>query len=588
MRSRPDVKVYLKPAVVGPGQRLVAETVLQSKSETPIDFVEMRLRGILRSAAGQGNYRQLYETQLCRAQWQSKPETLTEGEHRFQVSFDIPNDAPPSYQGADAAIIYELDVHVSIPWWPDRRKTFVVPVKMPPITPGPHPLSAVYATSTEGPRGDAPFMEVALDATDLALGDVLTGRISVANLGGSAVRGIDLAFVETETVSLPFAATRERGRFALRVFDGHPKDGDPIPFRVRVPERAMPSFVAGPIRVTTHLEVRAVLAWVSDIVVRAPLAIAPSPRTDRDVGRVAPVGRERMLAVWQAEASRHGFVVDAEGDGMHGMRGPIRVRITSEHRDGDYWLVAELTGPSVGLDLDVTEKSWRDALSIGVVKTGIESVDKRFTVHAREHAQAKPFVDIFVPPLIAFEEAKAGDGVTHLASRGSVHSTERVDSFVREVLEVVDALEGARALVGPPALLAADVPAWRSFAESLSGRLELGRMWIHDGRVGMDTVSLGCTWDREGLLLGTTVRVALDPALESAPPSMDDPSISPAARDAWKLTASRTKKVTVLPDLILCELEGKLSDPASAMPVIESAVALRRALSGTQAAGPFR
>ena len=44
----------------------------------------------------------------------------------------------------------------------------------------------------------------------------------------------------------------------------------------------------------------------------------------------------------------------------------------------------------------------------------------------------------------------------------------------------------------------------------------------------------------------------------------------------------------MLPDLILCELEGKLTDPATAMPVIEAAVALRRGLSGTMAAGPFR
>lgn len=588
MRSRPDVKVYLKPAVVAPGERLVAETVLESKSETPVDFVEMRLRGVLRSAAGAGNHRQVYEASLYDSVWRSKPETLTAGEHRFKVGFDMKPDAPPTYSGADASIIYELDVHVSIPWWPDRRKTFIVPVRMPPFTPGPYPLAAVYATSTEGPRGDKPFMEVALDATDVALGDVVTGRISVANLRGSSVRGIDLAFVEMETVTLPYPASRERGRFRLRVFDGQPKENEPIPFRVRVPERAMPSFFAGPIRVSTHLELRAELAWVSDIIVGAPLVIAPAKRADRDLGRVAPVGRERMLAVWQAEAGRHGFVVDAEGDGMHGMRGAIRVRITSEHRDGDYWLVAELTGPSVGLDLDVTERSWRDALAIGVVKTDIESVDKRFTVHAREHVQAKRFVDAFVPSLIAFAEAKAGDGVTHLASRGSVHSTERVDSFVRDVLSVVDALEGARSLVGPPALVAADVPAWRAFADSIHGRLELGRMWIHDARVGMDTVSLGCTWDREGLLLGTTVRVALDPALESTPSSMDDPAISPAARDAWKVLAGRTKKTTVLPDLILCELEGKLADPASAMPIIEEGVRLRRALSGTMAAGPFR
>jgi hypothetical protein len=224
---------------------------------------------------------------------------------------------------------------------------------------------------------------------------------------------------------------------------------------------------------------------------------------------------------------------------------------------------------------------------MNVVKTDIEHVDERFTVHAREHVQAKPFVDVFVPSLVVFEEVKAGDAVTWLASRGSVHSTERVDSFVRQVLGVADVLERARTLVRPPALLAAHEAVWRTFADSIHGRLELGRMWIHDARIGMDTVSLGCTWDRAGLLLGTTLRVTLDPPLET-PPTLDDPSISPAARDAWKLAASCTKKVSVLPDMILCEVEGKLADPAAATPIIEAAVALRRALSGTMAAGPFR
>ena len=41
-------------------------------------------------------------------------------------------------------------------------------------------------------------------------------------------------------------------------------------------------------------------------------------------------------------------------------------------------------------------------------------------------------------------------------------------------------------------------------------------------------------------------------------------------------------------DAVLVELEGKLADPGEAMPTVELAVSLRRALAGIRGAGPFR
>lgn len=43
-RSRPKVKLLLSPALVTPGTRLLVETVLAAKTQTPIDFVSMILR----------------------------------------------------------------------------------------------------------------------------------------------------------------------------------------------------------------------------------------------------------------------------------------------------------------------------------------------------------------------------------------------------------------------------------------------------------------------------------------------------------------------------------------------------------------
>ncbi len=595
MRRRPDVKVYLDPAVVFPGGTLVAEAVLASKGETPVDWVEMRLRGTLRSAVGAGNARQYYESVVYDRVWRSPEQTLGEGEHRFRVEYPFDPSAPPTYAGADAAIGYELQVHVSIPWWPDRKRSFVVPVAMPPTMPSPDPLPVVSSSSSAGPRRGEPFMEVALDATDLALGDVLTGSVSLQNLSGKAIRGIDLAFVEMETVSLPSAAVREKGRFGLRILDGAPNEGEAIPFRVRVPERATPSFAAGPIRVTTHVEIRADVAWGTDVIVRIPVAVAPMKRPEgRATGRVAPVGRERVLEAWQRIARSIDFVVaDPEREGLDGRRGDVRVHVANEQRGGDFWFVAELTMPSLGLDLEVRERRWSDALAVDVVKTGNAVVDDRLVVHARDHAQAKPFVEAWVPSLVPpappeLEEVKASDDRVVLAARGSVYDTRRIGGFVRNVLSAAGELDAARAFVGPPPLLAPHLPAWRSLADALHGRLELGRMWIRDGRAGTYTIEVGCTWGRRGVLLGTTVRVIVDPPLATVPPSPDDPSVSPAARDAWKALAARARGVHVEADAISVELEAKPAEPESAMPIVELAVSLRRALTGVVAAGPFR
>lgn len=66
-------------------------------------------------------------------------------------------------------------------------------------------------------------MEVALESTTLAAGDVLTGSVSLQNLRGKRVRGIDASVVEIETVSLPTFEVREGRRFAIRVHDGSPR-----------------------------------------------------------------------------------------------------------------------------------------------------------------------------------------------------------------------------------------------------------------------------------------------------------------------------------------------------------------------------
>lgn len=586
MRSRPLVKVLLSPPTLAPGGRLLAEGVLTSRSETPVDWVKMRLVNRVFTAIGAGNARSTSEATPYRREWTSSPMKLARGEHRFRVAFDLPADAAPTYTGEDAAIQWLLTVHVSIPWWPDRVETFGVPVALP----GGGTLESrpiAVATSREGPRGTVPFMEIALDSTHVALGDVLAGSISISNLRGKRVRGVDLSFVETETLSAPAFHTRVARTFLVRVHDGAPRENEAIPFRVRLPDRATPTFRSGPIQVSTHVEVRADVAWTEDVVVRTPIHVAPRG-TQKARGWIAPVGRERRALVWQLVATNAGLVSDPEAERMTGVRGPVAVEVRTEQRDADFWLVAQLGWPTLGLDLDVTERRWTDLLSGDVVKMGLEKIDGRFCARAREHAQAAPLLQHVLGWLTPFEEVKVDDRGATLAMRGAAHTAERLEPFVQAVVRAAEAFASASDGVPPPASFAATVPAWRAAAERLRGRFEPGRMWIHDGQMGTDRVELGTTWGRKGAHLGTRLRVAIDPPLAAPPPSPDDPAISPAARDAWRALAASARAVRVEADAVTVDLAAKLDDPQTVMPLLESAVGLRRALGGVLAQGPFR
>jgi hypothetical protein len=596
MRGRPKLKLLLTPRAVVPGARLRTETVLTARAATPVKHVSIRLRATVRTTVGAGHAQAIHEHVFHERAWLSKPLTLHPGELRVPVEFEIPPDAPASYVSPMASVAYTLSVHVAIPWWLDRRADFLVPVTNPVAAAAPDPAPRAFATSTEGPRGTDAFMEVALDATQLAAGAAVGGSVSLQNLGGRNVRGVDLSFIEIETVSLPRHEVREARRFTLRVHDGRPLEGSALRFRVRLPDAATPTFTLGAatrplLQVRTFVELRADVAWGDDIVVRAPLLVAPKGSAAAPAGRgwVAPVGRERQTLVWREVATKLGLAPDADAQRMTGQRAGVTIEIGAEHRDDDYWLTASLGWPDLGLDLDVAERSWTDALALDVLRSGDPRIDRRLRAHAREHAQARAIVtpDVLAA-VMAFDEVALDDRGGRLALRGAAHVAAKLEAFIGGVLVAADTLARGIARIPAPAMFSDDLIAWEAAAARLRGRLELGRMWVHDGRIGVDAVEVGNVWARDGAHLGGLLRVTIDPPLEQPPASLADPALSPAARDLWRELAARTRSVRVGAAAIDLELEGKLADPQTATPLLDLAIALRRALGGVLAAGPFR
>lgn len=588
MRSRPKVEVLLAPSVILPGTRLATETILTSTSETPFEFVDVELFEQLDLAAGHGKGRTYTQVVPFRRRWRSESGTLAPGEFRYPVTFDVPADARPSYRGEDASAKWLLKVHVSIPWWPDRVATYEVPVVLPPTQDlAPRPLAV--ATSREGPTGTDPFLELAIDTSHVALGDTLTGTVSLANFRGKRVTGISGVFTEYEDVDIPTKHIATARQFGFRIFDGQPRENEPIPFKVGVPERAAPTHASPPFGVRTRLEVTAHVSWGSDVHVAVSLFVAPRGTRQIHGDFVAPVGRERRAKVWEAAAAHLGFLGDPTTERMRGTRGVVAIGIHTEHRDGDFWLACDLAWPSLGLELEIAERGWSDVFSPSSLKTGDEVVDKRFAVRARETAQA---ASVATPALVAtflpFDDVMLVDNWARVAMRGSAHTTEKVEAFLQAVLVVADAIGGALHAVPAPAAFRDAVPAWQALADRLRGRLELGRMWIHDGQIGQDRVAIGTLWATSSTeRIATQITVTIDPPLASVPSSADDPSISPSAREVWQALSAKAQ-AKVRADLVVVRVEGKADDPRGLMPLVDLAVSLRRRLAGAVAQGPFR
>ena len=196
MRSRPDLSVYLTPTHVCPGERQRARVVLTSRSETPFDGIDVVLVGKesrYKSTTSNGNNstRHYHRREILRLGMRFPAGVLTPGTWEREVTFDIPRGAPPSYRSTLATIVSELEVHVHIPWWPDRRERYAVTVETLAVDPGP-PRPQIFTTQAGEVRGDAPVWELSLQDDRLRLGGRLAGGVAICQ-GSRAAPGVPRA-----------------------------------------------------------------------------------------------------------------------------------------------------------------------------------------------------------------------------------------------------------------------------------------------------------------------------------------------------------------------------------------------------------
>ena len=585
MRSRPAVKVYYSSSFIEPGKSLLVDVRFQSRSKTPVDFVDFVLKGGETVVHGQGQYRRVVASERMQLSHREKGTVFTPGEHRYRVRFDVPPDLPPTYRGVGVFVAYGLQVHVAIPWWPDVRATYDVPIVVPQAA-LPGSLPKTYCTSDRGPSDGKLYLEASVDKFAIAPGDAIEGAVSVANVAAAKVRGVYFDFVLRENAlgwSMPNIAKRLR----VRLVDGAPPEGQTIPFKVRLPADVTPSFAESTFGLSWSMEIGADVVWNEDLVLRIPLQVVRGPPTGKPSSkRVPPVGRERRALVWREVAQRAGLECDLENETMKGRAGQVNMEIGLEQRESGMVTVARYGWPELGLELRIAASTILEYVGFG--NALVVDHEGKHRARARERAQLHSFLTPEVSAALDwFEEVQADDHGARVVQKGGAHSVQQLDGFVARSQVLLASFARSYEQIDAPSLFTGDVPAWRAFAQRHQGRFEPGRIYVHDARMGIDRFSIGIGWLAADQVAGTEVRIPIDPPLV-APPADDDPSLSPMARDLLREVKQR------IPTIELGAKEFKwldpesISDPARLESPIELVLRLARSMRGLERQGPFR
>lgn len=479
MRSRPDLRVYVEPLKPTPGERLHVRVCLDSHSLTPYNSVDVLFTGREKrykytSSNGKTSTAHYHRRDIVNLGAKFDGGMLAKGPWEESVVVDLPGDLPPSYKSNLSTIEYELSVRVDIPWWPDRTGLYAIPIQIPNAPPK-KPKACLYANQQGENRDGEPTLEMSLDNERLSLGGRVEGAIAISDLGKRKLRRVEICLIAIETPLVESAkGPTEVSQYTWKIFDGTPQNGQSIPFVLKVPDDAPPTFQSPFIRVDHYLEAKAVVAFGSDVTLRIPTFICrgKTSKNDRSENKALPVvGHQRQLAVWQAAVTQTQVPTDVQlrlDSSSPTVRldvHDVAIQIREEVRnDVGPCLVASLTYPSLGLQLRLAERRWTEFGS------SFEKLDKklqkRFTISAREEAQVISLLNIhFSKALRSFHEVGLNDETAVVMYKGGVHQVTGLVRFITRVYELAQQLRMASKDLPPPQSLADAFSAYQQFAE---------------------------------------------------------------------------------------------------------------------------
>ena len=519
--SAPKVNVYA-PGTVFVGTQCRAELELVADDDTRIDFVDARVTGHQGWSVGSGKSRVTVRMTFPEIKARMmEAGVLPAGMTKLTLQFTLPQGTPPSHAIDPAWAHLELRVHVSIPWWPDGRYRFVLPVRVPPALPVIRTPVAIHSKAT---AADKPRIEISLASSRLVAGETAVGSCAIFHMDDRKPRDVELSFVPVLTLHGRGRVRERRGSpFGVTLTLPAGSAGTSVPFQVALPPTMVPTFETVSHRLTWWLVASSGSFFGGKVDVALPLELVDASAASLTQKLVAAprLADERVANLFSRFAADGEWRTDAEDLAIERTTGDTELRIAYAYRGQDgTFLVTRIAGPSLGLGLAVTPSSSLRHVFFEDIEVDIASWDRAHLVHARSAAQTIPPLRAVVPTLL--ESAGLGKLVRwtddEIAFERKVLNVELGDLTATSALlaRVATALDGARGLVAPPDDLAIDVDAWRELARWLHGRLALGDLSIEDGVLDNARVELGLVFDVDGKPAGVRASVGTPEAASAA------------------------------------------------------------------------
>jgi len=599
MRSRPDIDIKI-PSSVLPGETLHVDLLVTGRSVTPIDFIAVHFHVTegSRAHSSDGEFAQheiLHETVEVAEAGEIGAET-----YRYRASFEISSELPPTYVGSSIEHRAWVEIHVSIPWWPDVRERYDVTILPEPrARPEPTPFTGSSL------RGNEPFVEVSLRAQSFAPGDTIEGAIAFGNLGGSVVQDLVPALVGFERFGDVRAAGIEILRHNAFLAVSNDGEGREIPFHLAVPAGAPPSLTLPNGFFFWVFEARLNLVGASDVIYRVPVTIAVFEGRARPASiEAAPIGASRWRAVWTEAGEASGLALDRK-----------RLRLLGELSGCDVSvIVGNNEAKSSSLSARLRFESW--GLDLGLANAGVldvgtcfedEALERRFRITGRDPAQVRgALVPSLRAALLAFDDVTLGDAEARVSSNAPGYDQPWIGAFLGKVAALAQALDAASRVIPAPEAMTAFLPAWRRFAGDLDGDLCVGNMGITGGSFEGATAAI-LTEIEDSEPTATTIELGIDPPLEAAFDAEDAQAVAAASPQVRALLASiaalcvpileagstlprppRAPSPSVTPEKVAMRLPVVLARPASTRDLMAELLSLTAALRGERRAGPYR
>jgi len=495
--SAPEVEIYA-PNILFVGRQVTIEAVVTAEKETKVDFIDVRVTGHQGWRIGSGKSqivsRAIFPDLVARVM---KAGVLSPGRQAFAATFALPEGMPPSHYIDPAWAYLELKVHVSIPWWPDGRYKFRLPVRLQ----APAQITRQPVALRNTAAADEPRLEISLASSRLVAGEVVVGSCAVFHLDDRKPRELELSLVPSFTL-IRHGRIRERRGNAISMTLTIPAGGagTSVPFRFALPGSTTPSFACATHALAWWLVARTGSFFSRKVDLAIPLEIVDASAAARTAKlEHAPIlSDQRVAAAFERFAAEQGWHQVGSDEGILAVERDS-LRIAYDYRGKDGTFIVSRVACSLGLGLSVTpSSSFRELLSRDI-EIDVAEWDRGHHVTARSTTQAVPYLTDAVPAVLA-AQGVLGPLVrwtdSELVFERAITSVGNwdLDAIAAALARLAASL--AAVSIAPPAEVS-DLEAWRRLAERLRGELTIGDVSI-EGQLDLAPVDVWLEFDAEG------------------------------------------------------------------------------------------